>query len=56
MRTGIGPRGTDIRGDALSEINDGEPQEEGEPGTDSKPAKEEPVNPPAKPKKKRRKK
>ena len=45
--------GTDIRGDALSEINDGAPEEEGELGTGSKPAKEEPVAPPAKKKPKK---
>jgi lambda family phage portal protein len=45
--------GTDIRADALSEVNDGAPDESGEPGTDSKPAKEEPANPPAKKKPKK---
>jgi lambda family phage portal protein len=40
--------GTDIRGDALSEVNDGAPDETGEPGTDSKPAKETPAAPPKK--------
>lgn len=45
--------GTDIRGDALSEINDGSPEEEGSPGTDSKPAKEEPITPPVKKKPKK---
>ncbi len=40
--------GTDIRGDALSEINSDAPQEDGSPGTDSKPAKEEPAAPPKK--------
>jgi lambda family phage portal protein len=45
--------GTDIRGDALSEVNDGPPEEEGEPGTDSKPAKEQPAAPLAKKKPKK---
>lgn len=38
--------GTDIRGDALSEIDDGAPAETGDPGSDSKPAKETPVDAP----------
>ena len=47
--------GTDIRADALSEVNDGPPEEEGEPGTDSKPAKEELTQSSGKPKKKPKK-
>jgi lambda family phage portal protein len=45
--------GTDIRADALSEVNDGPPDESGSPGSDSKPAKEEPAAPPAKKKPKK---
>ena len=45
--------GTDIRGDALSEVNDGPPDESGSPGSDNKPAEETPTAP-AKSKKKSR--
>ncbi len=42
--------GTDIRGDALSEMNDGAPEEDGTPGNDNKTAEETPAKAKPKPK------